>query len=138
MSYFKPLVNFSLNFASPFIVMRDKPCVLFLAETLYDFYKRSQPLLTAQVKFHQICTLIGYFCWKYIKFQLKIVWRKYVSWYQRVVQNLMKNLNFVSKMTRIWWVLIRALKNLKNLHFDWSLLSKVENAWATNLQRICK
>ena len=28
-------------------------------------------LLTAQVKFHQICTLIGYFCWKYIKFQLK-------------------------------------------------------------------
>ena len=28
-------------------------------------------LLTAQVKFHQICTLIGSFCWKYIKFQLK-------------------------------------------------------------------
>ena len=28
-------------------------------------------LSTAQVKFHQICTLIGFFCWKYIKFQLK-------------------------------------------------------------------
>ena len=28
-------------------------------------------LSTAQVKFHQICTLIGSFCWKYIKFQLK-------------------------------------------------------------------
>ena len=28
-------------------------------------------LLTAQMKFHQIRTLIGYFCWKYIKFQLK-------------------------------------------------------------------
>ena len=26
---------------------------------------------TAQVKFHQICTLIVSFCWKYIKFQLK-------------------------------------------------------------------
>ena len=26
---------------------------------------------TAQVKYHQICTLIGCFCWKYIKFQLK-------------------------------------------------------------------
>ena len=24
-----------------------------------------------QVKFHQICTLIGCFCWRYIKFQLK-------------------------------------------------------------------
>ena len=23
-------------------------------------------------------------------------------------------------MTRIGWILIRALKNLKNLHFDWS------------------
>ena len=28
-------------------------------------------LSTAQVKFHQICTLIGSFCWKYIKFRLK-------------------------------------------------------------------
>ena len=28
-------------------------------------------LSTAQVKFHQICILISYFCWKYIKFQLK-------------------------------------------------------------------
>ena len=28
-------------------------------------------LLTAHVKFHQICTLIGSFCRKYIKFQLK-------------------------------------------------------------------
>ena len=28
-------------------------------------------LSTAQVRFHQICTLIGSFCWKYIKFQLK-------------------------------------------------------------------
>ena len=92
-------------------------------------------LLTAQVKFHQICTLIGYFCWKYIKFQLKKVWRKYVSWYQRVVQNLKKNLFFVSKMTRIWWILIWALKSLKNLHFDWSLLCKVYNVWPKKVQR---
>ena len=28
-------------------------------------------LSTAQLRFHQICTFIGYFCWKYIKFQLK-------------------------------------------------------------------
>ena len=28
-------------------------------------------LLTAKVKFHQICTLIGYFCWKYDKISAK-------------------------------------------------------------------
>ena len=92
-------------------------------------------LSTAQVKFYQICTLIGYFCWKYIMFQLKKVWRKYVLWYQRVVQNLKKNLFFVSKMTRIWWILIRALKSLTNFHFDWSFLCKVYNVWPEKVQR---
>ena len=92
-------------------------------------------LSTAQVKFHQICTLIGYFCWKYIKFQLKKVWRSYVSWYQRMVQNLKRNLFFVSKMTRIWWILIRALKSLKNLHFDLSILCKVYNFWPKKVEK---
>ena len=32
---------------------------------------RNFKFLTAQVKYDQICTLIGYFCWEYIKFQLK-------------------------------------------------------------------
>ena len=35
-----------------------------------------------------------------------------------------EKLIFVSKMTRIWWILIRALKSLKCLHFDWSLCAK--------------
>ena len=70
----------------------------------------------------------------YIKFRLKKVWRKYVSCYQRVVQNLKKNLFFVSKMTRIWWILIWALKSLKN-HFDRSLLCKVYNVWPKKVQR---
>ena len=89
---------------------------------------------TAHVKFHQICILIGYFCWKYM-FHVKQVWKSYVSWYQRVVQNLKRNLFFVSKMTRIWWILIRALKSLKHLHFDWSLLCKVYNVWPKKVQR---
>ena len=87
-----------------------------------------------KAKFHQICTLIGYFPWKYTKFQLNKVWRKYASWYQRVVQNVKKNLFFVSKMTKIWWILIRALKSPKNLHFDWSLLCKVYNVWPKKVQ----
>ena len=55
----------------------------------------------------------------------KRVQRSYVSQYWWVVQNLKKNNFFVSKMTRIWWILIQALKSLKNLHFDWSFLCKV-------------
>ena len=90
--------------------------------------------LTAQVKFHQICPLIDYFCWKYVKFQLKKIWRKYVSWYQRVVHNLKKTLFFVSKMTRICWILIRALKCLKNVHFDWPLLCKLRNVCPKKIQ----
>ena len=38
------------------------------------------------------------------------------------MQILRENWFVVSKMTRIWWILIRALKSSKNLHFDWSFL----------------
>ena len=62
---------------------------------------------------------------KVYKISAKKVQRSYVSWYWRVMQNLKKNLFVVSKTTRIWWILIRALKSLKNLHFDWPLLCKV-------------
>ena len=51
---FETTSQFSLNFASK------KPIKVQISR-----------LSTAQVKFHQICTLIGSFCWKYIKFQLK-------------------------------------------------------------------
>ena len=67
-------------------------------------------LSTAQVKFHQICILIGSFCWKYIKFQLRKYWI--------VVQNLKEKQLFVSKMTKIGWILIQALKSLKHLHLN--------------------
>ena len=53
----------------------------------------------------------------------------------RVVQNLKGNLFFVSKVTRIWWILIWALKSLKNLHFDCSLLCTVYNVWLKKVQR---
>ena len=41
---------------------------------------------------------------------------------------------FVSKMTRIWWILIWALKSLKYLHFDWSLFCQVYNVWPKKVQ----
>ena len=98
-------------------------------------YHSAFRLLNAQVKFHQLCTLIDYFCWKHIKFQLKKLWRKYIWWYQRVVQNFKKNLFFVSKMKRIWWILIRALKSWKKLYFYLILLCKVYNIWPKKVQR---
>ena len=39
-------------------------------------------------------------------------------------KNLTENWRFVvSKITKICWILIRALKSLKNLHFDWFFLA---------------
>ena len=35
----------------------------------------------------------------------------------------------------IWWILIWALKRLKKLHFDWSLLCKVYNVWHKKVLR---
>ena len=42
---------------------------------------------------------------------------------------------FVAKITRIWWIFVQALKGLKNVHFDWSLLCKVYNVWPKKVQR---
>ena len=76
MSYLKPQASFSLNFASLFNVMSDKSFVLFELKLCIIITKEPTKvqnfrLSTDQIKFHQIFTLIGYFCWKYIKFQLK-------------------------------------------------------------------
>ena len=76
MSYLKPQVSFSLNFASLFSVMKDNSSVLFSWSSIWFGQKKpikeqNFKLSTAHVNFHQICTLIGSFCWKYIKFQLK-------------------------------------------------------------------
>ena len=48
----------------------------------------------------------------------------YVSWYLRVVQNLKKSWFFDSQMTRIWWIMIRALKSLKICTFIGTFCAK--------------
>ena len=77
---------------------------------------------------------LNFFCWKYIKFQLK-KYRGVVSHDTEEWENLRKNRSFVSKMTRIWWILIWAISSLKNLNFEWSLLYKVKNFWPKKVQR---
>ena len=58
---------------------------------------------------------------KEYKISAKKVQRTYVTWHWRVMENFKKNQFVISKMTIIWWILIRAFKSLKNWHFDWSL-----------------
>ena len=70
------------------------------------------------------------FLLKVHKISAKKVERSYVSWHWRLILNLMKNWFVVSKLTRIWWIFIRALKILKNLDFDWFLAWKVCNFWS--------
>ena len=60
----------------------------------------------------------------------------YVSWQWRMMQNLKRNWLVSSKLTwGIWRILTRALENLKNLHFNELLLTKVYNVWAKKVQR---
>ena len=83
--------------------------------------------ISPNLYFHTLLLLEVY------KISAKKVRRGYVSWHWRVMQNLKKSWFVVS---RIWWILTQALKSLKNVHFDWFLLCKVENTWVKNLQRI--
>ena len=68
------------------------------------------------------------------------VWAKnlpgsYVSWPWRIMQKLKRNWLVNSKLTwGIWRILIWALENLKNLHFNGLPLTKVYNAWAKKVQ----
>ena len=84
-------------------------------------------LSTVHVKCHQNGTLIGSFCRKHIKFQPK-------NTDESCLMTLKSDAKFEEKP-------ICCFKNdknfssLKNLHFDWSLLCKVFNAWPKNVQR---
>ena len=92
-------------------------------------------LSTARIKFHQICTLIGFFFWKYIKFQLKKYRGVMAHGTEKWCKIWKKSWFVVSKMIRIWWLLTRVLKSLKNLDFHWFLLCKIFNVWPKKVQR---
>ena len=72
---------------------------------------------------------------KVYKISAKKVQRSFVSWHWRFMQNLKGNWFVVSKLTRIRWIFIQALKSLKNVHFDWFLAWKVCNVWSKMVQR---
>ena len=72
------------------------------------------------------------------KVSAKKVQKSYLLWHWRVIQTMKKNSLFVWKMTwEIWWILTRAVKNLKICTSMWYLLSKVYNVWAKIIQTHC-
>ena len=117
-SYLKPQVSFSSNFASLFIVTRCNSSVLFYLK-LYMIWTNEPnkvqnfSLLIAQVKFHQIYTLIGTFCWKYTKFQLRKC-RGFMSHDTEDWCKIRRKTELLfPKVTQIWWILTRAFEILK-------------------------
>ena len=101
----------------------------FLAKALYNLNKRSPSKckisdLTAYVKFHQICTLIGSFCWKYIKFSRK-------STEELCLMTLNSDATFEEKLICCFnWFFYFDLSPWKSPKFAlWFLLCKVYNVW---------
>ena len=73
MPYLKPKVSFFCHFSVAWEIT-----LLYLFGWNLISFGQKEPIkeqhfrpLSTHVTFHQICTLIGSFCWKYIKFQLK-------------------------------------------------------------------
>ena len=81
MSYLKLQFSFPLNFATLFSLMRDNSSVLFYLKFYIILTRSPSKCQNSYFRFHQICTFIGSFCWKYKNFQLKKVQRSYVSFY---------------------------------------------------------
>ena len=69
-------------------------------------------------KFHHICTLIGSFFWKYIRFQLK----KYTGVMSHDTEQwctIWRKTYFCFKIDKNLVNLTRALESPKNVHFGW-------------------
>ena len=90
MSYLKPQVSFSFKLCIALQCYGIYVFCTFLAETLFDFYKRSLPqcrisdFWLLRWNFTKVVLWLAIFL-KVYKVSAKKVWRSYVSWYQRVI-----------------------------------------------------
>ena len=125
MSYLEPQLSSSLNFALFFSVMRDDYVILFSWNFIWFGQKGGQ------MKFHQVCTLIGSFCWKYIKFQLK----KYREFMSHDTEDWSKIYCFKNDKNLVNFGL--STRNSQNFYFDWFILCKVYNVSPKKVQRSC-
>ena len=138
-SYLKPQLSFSLKFASLFKVPWQITLAYFFNWN-FIWFGQKEPikvqnfrLLTAHVIFNQICTLIGSFCWKYNKFQLK-KYRGVTSRYTEEWCKIWGKTDLFQKWQEFgqFW---SEHSSLENLHFDRSLSWKIYNVWPKKVQR---
>ena len=74
-------------------------------------------------------------CPKFKLYELKIYWEVMCHDNEEWRKNWI-GIDVSSKLIwGIWWILIRALENLKNLHFNGLPLTKVYNVWVKKVQR---
>ena len=130
-------------------LMKDTSSVFFLLER-YLLWKKGTPqsqtfrLLSGWVKFHQILDDILETTSQFLlnfasllvswEINLPYFFSYSVIWFGQKSYSKVKK-KFVSKMSRIWWILIWALKSLNNLQFDCSLFCKVYNVWLKKYKR---
>ena len=92
-------------------------------------------LSTPHVKFHQICTLIGSLCWKYLKFQLK----KYRRVMSHDTEEWCKTWRKTDLLFQKWQELCEfwtwAFEILKISTLIGSFLCKLYNVWPKKVQR---
>ena len=89
-------------------------------------------MFTRALESLKIGTMMASFCQKLKMYELKI-YRGIMSWQWRMMQKLKRNwlCQFKNDMRNLTW----ALENLKNLHINGLLLTKVYNVWAKKVQR---
>ena len=110
MSYLKPQVSFSLNFASLFSVMRYNSSVLFSWNFIW-FGQKGFCYFDLSTQNSQNFHFDWFLLCKLFNVWSKNIQRSYLSWHWRVMQNLKKNWLVAWKMTwGIWQIFTRALE----------------------------
>ena len=90
--------------------------------------------LTAHLKFYQISTLIGSFCWKYIKFQPK-KYRGFMSHDAEDWCKIRRNTELLFQNDKNWLNFDLSTRNSQDFHFDWFLMCKLCAVWPKKVQR---
>ena len=135
------------SFESLFSFMKDNSSVFFSSNIIY--FGQKEPI---KVKFSGFCVVE----WKFTKFLMSYLKPQAIFslcelWNQesgimchdneewskvwRGIDLSAPSLSSSKLIWEIWQILTRALKSLKNLLFNWLLLTRVHNVWAKKVQR---
>ena len=82
-------------------------------------------IFTRALESLQIGTFMAYFCLKLKMYELNIC--RGVMYHD--IEEWCKNWRGIDLSVQNWRILTQAVENLKNLHYNWLLLSKVYNVW---------